>query len=99
LLRIGDRKLFEVAKLVGYDSDAAFSKAGRRRRAASRDGEERLIEIICPQKGAGGNDSLKEKQAVLCFLPLQEKGIRTIPSNYDFGARNCGNSLLVEAVL
>ncbi len=30
LLRKGDRKLFEVAKSVGYDSDAAFSKAFKR---------------------------------------------------------------------
>src|ERR1700681_3911909 len=30
LLREGDRKLFEVAKAVGYDSDAAFSKAFKR---------------------------------------------------------------------
>ena len=30
LLREGDRKLFEVAKSVGYDSDAAFSKAFKR---------------------------------------------------------------------
>ncbi|MCU1294859.1 MAG: AraC family transcriptional regulator, partial [Bryobacterales bacterium] len=29
-LRKGDKKLFEVAKAVGYDSDAAFSKAFRR---------------------------------------------------------------------
>jgi AraC-like DNA-binding protein len=30
LLREDDRKLFEVAKSVGYDSDAAFSKAFKR---------------------------------------------------------------------
>jgi len=30
LLQEGDRKLFEVAKSVGYDSDAAFSKAFKR---------------------------------------------------------------------
>ena len=30
LLRKGDKKLFEVAKSVGYDSDAAFSKAFKR---------------------------------------------------------------------
>jgi AraC-like DNA-binding protein len=30
LLQKGDRKLFEVAKSVGYDSDAAFSKAFKR---------------------------------------------------------------------
>jgi AraC-like DNA-binding protein len=30
LLQAGDRKLFEVAKSVGYDSDAAFSKAFKR---------------------------------------------------------------------
>ena len=30
LLREGDKKLFEVAKSVGYDSDAAFSKAFKR---------------------------------------------------------------------
>ena len=30
LLRKGDRKLFEVAKAVGYDSDAALSKAFKR---------------------------------------------------------------------
>jgi AraC-like DNA-binding protein len=30
LLRRGDQKLFEVAKAVGYDSDAAFSKAFKR---------------------------------------------------------------------
>jgi AraC-like DNA-binding protein len=29
-LRKGDKKLFEVAKAVGYDSDAAFSKAFKR---------------------------------------------------------------------
>jgi AraC-like DNA-binding protein len=28
--RKGDKKLFEVAKAVGYDSDAAFSKAFKR---------------------------------------------------------------------
>jgi AraC-like DNA-binding protein len=30
LLQKGDKKLFEVAKSVGYDSDAAFSKAFKR---------------------------------------------------------------------
>jgi transcriptional regulator GlxA family with amidase domain len=30
LLQKGDQKLFEVAKSVGYDSDAAFSKAFKR---------------------------------------------------------------------
>jgi AraC-like DNA-binding protein len=30
LLQTGDKKLFEVAKSVGYDSDAAFSKAFKR---------------------------------------------------------------------
>lgn len=30
LLREGDKKLFEVAKSVGYDSDASFSKAFKR---------------------------------------------------------------------
>jgi AraC-like DNA-binding protein len=30
LLHQGDKKLFEVAKSVGYDSDAAFSKAFKR---------------------------------------------------------------------
>jgi AraC-like DNA-binding protein len=30
ILREGDKKLFEVAKSVGYDSDAAFSKAFKR---------------------------------------------------------------------
>jgi AraC-like DNA-binding protein len=30
LLKKGDRKLVEVAKSVGYDSDAAFSKAFKR---------------------------------------------------------------------
>ena len=30
LLQEDDRKLFEVAKSVGYDSDAAFSKAFKR---------------------------------------------------------------------
>jgi AraC-like DNA-binding protein len=30
MLQEGDRKLFEVAKSVGYDSDAAFSKAFKR---------------------------------------------------------------------
>jgi AraC-like DNA-binding protein len=30
LLRKGDKKLFDVAKAVGYDSDAAFSKAFKR---------------------------------------------------------------------
>ena len=30
LLQEGDKKLFEVAKSVGYDSDAAFSKAFKR---------------------------------------------------------------------
>jgi AraC-like DNA-binding protein len=30
LLQNGDQKLFEVAKSVGYDSDAAFSKAFKR---------------------------------------------------------------------
>ncbi len=30
LLQDGDKKLFEVAKSVGYDSDAAFSKAFKR---------------------------------------------------------------------
>src|ERR1700681_3634445 len=30
LMQKGDRKLFEVAKSVGYDSDAAFSKAFKR---------------------------------------------------------------------
>jgi AraC-like DNA-binding protein len=30
LLQAGDKKLFEVAKYVGYDSDAAFSKAFKR---------------------------------------------------------------------
>jgi transcriptional regulator GlxA family with amidase domain len=29
-LRKGDKKLFEVAKAIGYDSDAAFSKAFKR---------------------------------------------------------------------
>jgi AraC-like DNA-binding protein len=30
LLQEDDKKLFEVAKSVGYDSDAAFSKAFKR---------------------------------------------------------------------
>ncbi len=30
MLKKGGRKLFEVAKSVGYDSDAAFSKAFKR---------------------------------------------------------------------
>jgi transcriptional regulator GlxA family with amidase domain len=30
LLQKGDKKLFDVAKSVGYDSDAAFSKAFKR---------------------------------------------------------------------
>ena len=30
LLQKGDKKLFEVAKVVGYDSDASFSKAFKR---------------------------------------------------------------------
>ena len=30
LLQKGDKKLFEVAKSVGYESDAAFSKAFKR---------------------------------------------------------------------
>jgi AraC-like DNA-binding protein len=30
ILQEGDKKLFEVAKSVGYDSDAAFSKAFKR---------------------------------------------------------------------
>jgi AraC-like DNA-binding protein len=30
LLQKGDNKLFEVAKAVGYDTDAAFSKAFKR---------------------------------------------------------------------
>jgi len=30
LLHKGEKKLFEVAKSVGYDSDAAFSKAFKR---------------------------------------------------------------------
>jgi len=30
LLQNGDKTLFEVAKSVGYDSDAAFSKAFKR---------------------------------------------------------------------
>jgi AraC-like DNA-binding protein len=30
LLRRGDKKLYEVAKTVGYNSDAAFSKAFKR---------------------------------------------------------------------
>jgi len=30
LLQQDDRKLFDVAKSVGYDSDAAFSKAFKR---------------------------------------------------------------------
>jgi AraC-like DNA-binding protein len=30
LMQKGDTKLFEVAKSVGYDSDAAFSKAFKR---------------------------------------------------------------------
>jgi transcriptional regulator GlxA family with amidase domain len=30
LLQKGDKKLFEVTKSVGYDSDASFSKAFKR---------------------------------------------------------------------
>jgi len=30
LLQKGDKKLYEVAKAVGYDSDASFSKAFKR---------------------------------------------------------------------
>ena len=30
LLQSGDKKLFEVAKSIGYDSDATFSKAFKR---------------------------------------------------------------------
>src|ERR1700674_5829728 len=46
LLRKGDRKLFEVAKSVGYESDAAFSKAFKRTFGLAPREYERSVTVI-----------------------------------------------------
>jgi AraC-like DNA-binding protein len=46
LLRKGDRKLFEVAKSVGYDSDAAFSKAFKRTFGLAPREYERSVTVV-----------------------------------------------------
>jgi AraC-like DNA-binding protein len=48
LLRKGDRKLFEVAKSVGYDSDAAFSKAFKRTFGLAPREYERSVTLVHP---------------------------------------------------
>jgi AraC-like DNA-binding protein len=48
LLRKGDRKLLEVAKAVGYDSDAAFSKAFKRTFGLAPREYERSVTLIHP---------------------------------------------------
>ena len=51
-LRRGDKKLFEVAKAVGYDSDAAFSKAFKRAFGAAPREYERNARLQIPlQRG------------------------------------------------
>jgi AraC-like DNA-binding protein len=46
-LRNGDKKLFEVAKAVGYDSDAAFSKAFKRTFGRAPREYERTVTASC----------------------------------------------------
>jgi transcriptional regulator GlxA family with amidase domain len=48
LLRKGDKKLLEVAKAVGYDSDAAFSKAFKRTFGVAPREYERHVDMIQP---------------------------------------------------